>query len=63
MKAVLETQKSKYECEACGKKTVKREAVGIWKCKSCRRVFAGGSYVTVTPAGKIFINMIKQHTK
>lgn len=63
MKAVLETQKDKYVCEACGKKAIKRKAVGIWKCKSCRRIFAGGAYVTETPAGKIFINMVKQHTK
>ncbi|KAL7345405.1 ribosomal protein L43 [Encephalitozoon intestinalis] len=61
MKAVLETQRAKYSCEACGKKSVKRTAVGIWKCKSCRRIFAGGSYAPSTPAGKVFINMVKQY--
>ena len=29
------SQHSKYQCEFCGKKSVKRVAVGIWKCKAC----------------------------
>lgn len=44
------SQRAKYECTSCGKNTVKREVVGIWKCnaKNCGKVFAGGAYVPVT---------------
>ncbi|KAJ1730688.1 60S ribosomal protein L43 [Coemansia biformis] len=43
-------QHSRYECSFCGKTAVKRHAVGIWKCQSCRRVLAGGAWSVVTPA-------------
>ncbi|KAL8551146.1 hypothetical protein ACS0TY_000289 [Phlomoides rotata] len=35
---------SKYFCEFCGKYAVKRKAVGIWGCKDCGKVKAGGAY-------------------
>jgi large subunit ribosomal protein L37Ae len=38
------TQKAKYTCPACGVTAVKRQAVGIWKCKSCKKSFAGGAW-------------------
>ncbi|KAF1990986.1 60S ribosomal protein L37a [Aulographum hederae CBS 113979] len=44
------TQHAKYTCSFCGKVTVKRHSVGIWKCKACRRTMAGGAYVVSTPA-------------
>lgn len=39
------SQHAKYLCTFCGKTTVKRQAVGIWNCKSCRKTVAGGAYV------------------
>ncbi|KAG7011480.1 60S ribosomal protein L37a-2, partial [Cucurbita argyrosperma subsp. argyrosperma] len=37
------SQHSKYFCEFCGK-AIKRKAVGIWGCKDCGKVKAGGAY-------------------
>merc|ERR1712045_521596 len=39
------TQHGKYTCSFCGKESMKRKAAGIWGCKSCRKVVAGGAYV------------------
>lgn len=38
------SQHAKYTCAFCGKDTVKRQAVGIWSCKSCKKTTAGGAY-------------------
>lgn len=43
-------QHSKFFCVHCGKDSVKRECVGVWKCKSCNRVIAGGAFTLNTPA-------------
>lgn len=39
------SQHAKYSCTFCGKVTVKRQAVGIWTCKACKKTVAGGAYV------------------
>jgi len=39
------SQHARYTCTFCGKITVKREAVGIWNCRSCKKTVAGGAYV------------------
>lgn len=39
------TQHAKYTCYFCGKDTVKRQAVGVWKCSACLKVLAGGAWV------------------
>merc|ERR1711966_537228 len=49
IKKIEITQHSKYTCAFCGKDNVKRCAVGIWECGSCRKIIAGGAY-TVGPA-------------
>ena len=38
------TQHARYTCTFCGKETVKRHSVGIWKCKSCKKTVAGGAW-------------------
>lgn len=38
------TQHAKYQCTFCGKTTVKRHSTGIWNCKACKKVVAGGAY-------------------
>ncbi|CAH8826752.1 unnamed protein product [Trichobilharzia szidati] len=44
------SQHSKYNCHFCGKDSLKRKAVGIWECKACKKVLAGGAYVCSTTA-------------
>ncbi|GJQ72420.1 structural constituent of ribosome [Trypoxylus dichotomus] len=44
------TQHGKYSCSFCGKDAMKRSCVGIWSCKRCKRVVAGGAWVYSTTA-------------
>mmetsp|Transcript_26033 Transcript_26033/g.31937 ORF Transcript_26033/g.31937 Transcript_26033/m.31937 type:complete len:96 (-) Transcript_26033:155-442(-) len=44
------SQTTKYRCAFCGKDKVKRKCVGIWECKGCRKVVAGGAYSLSTSA-------------
>ena len=41
-------QHSTYRCVFCGKDSVKRTCAGIWSCRSCRKVVAGGAYTLST---------------
>ncbi|KAK4743561.1 hypothetical protein SAY87_001562 [Trapa incisa] len=54
------SQHSRYFCEFCGKYAVKRKAVGIWGCKDCGKVKAGGAYTL-----KLVLqsNMVPWHQK
>eukprot|EP00978_Attheya_sp_CCMP212_P045371 scaffold343661_cov31-Attheya_sp.AAC.1 len=44
------SQHSTFHCAFCGKDSVKRTCVGIWECKTCRKVVAGGAYTLSTPS-------------
>ncbi|KAK9693597.1 ribosomal protein L37a [Basidiobolus meristosporus CBS 931.73] len=44
------TQHAKYTCTFCGKDAVKRQSVGIWECRGCRKVMAGGAWTVSTTA-------------
>ncbi|ETV87084.1 ribosomal protein L37a [Aphanomyces astaci] len=50
VKKIEVSQHAKYNCVFCGKDSVKRESTGIWKCKSCHKVTAGGAYLLNTPS-------------
>jgi large subunit ribosomal protein L37Ae len=50
MRKIEISQHSAYKCVFCGKESVKRTCVGIWECKACRKVVAGGAYTLATPA-------------
>jgi len=41
----IEADKSKrYVCPNCHQESVKRIGTGIWRCRKCDVVFAGGAY-------------------
>lgn len=44
------TQHATYTCTFCGKDAVKRQAVGIWHCKACKKTTAGGAWTVSTTA-------------
>jgi large subunit ribosomal protein L37Ae len=48
VKKIEISQHGTYRCVFCGKDSVKRTCVGIWECKSCRKVLAGGAYTLST---------------
>ncbi|OLY83315.1 60S ribosomal protein L37a [Smittium mucronatum] len=54
------TQHATYTCSFCGKDAVKRTSVGIWKCKGCRKVMAGGAWTVSTPAASAVRSTIRR---
>lgn len=48
---IKKEKSSKYKCEMCGKISVKRYGTGIWKCRHCNTIYAGGAYSMTTSAG------------
>ncbi len=54
-------QHAPHRCPACATRaSLKRHAAGLWKCKKCDLVFAGGAYVPFTDAGKAAKRAIAQ---
>ena len=61
--AVSREKKTLYECDACGRKAVKRISTGIWKCKHCGAMFAGGAYSFKTETGRTAERVLGQMKK
>lgn len=40
-----------HTCPQCGLRRVRRESVGVWKCKKCGFTFTGGAYTPMTKLG------------
>lgn len=53
-------QHARYDCSFCGKRTVQRNAAGIWNCGSCRRTVAGGAYTVSTAAAATVRSTIRR---
>nr|ACD65183.1 putative 60S ribosomal protein RPL37A [Phoronis muelleri] len=60
IKKIEISQHSKYTCHFCGKENMKRSAVGIWQCKSCKKKVAGGAYVYSTTAAASIRSAIRR---
>ena len=45
--------KGKHKCPQCGFAKVKRESVGVWRCRKCDYTFAGGAYTPITKLGVV----------
>ena len=64
VKSIEILQRVRSICPFCGKKSIRREAAGIWKCRGCRRAIAGGAWEFVTTAAttaKTTINRLKKN--
>ena len=48
---VVTKMKAPQKCPQCSSKTVKRQSVGVWKCRKCGFTFTGGAYVSSTKIG------------
>ncbi|KAJ2510116.1 60S ribosomal protein L43, partial [Coemansia sp. RSA 2049] len=54
------TQHARYTCSFCGKESIKRTAVGIWKCKGCSKTIAGGAWTVQTNAATTTSSTIRR---
>ena len=56
-------RRSLFPCPQCGKKKVKRQGNSKWECKSCGKIFAGGTYSLSTPPGEVSARLIQEYKK
>ncbi|MCL4388260.1 MAG: 50S ribosomal protein L37ae [Candidatus Marsarchaeota archaeon] len=57
--AVRKEKSSVYRCPSCGTDSVRRKGTGIWECRHCNNVYAGGAYQFSTPAGEAARRLIE----
>jgi large subunit ribosomal protein L37Ae len=48
---VITELRKDHRCPQCGFVRVKRESVGVWKCRKCDFTFTGGAYTPITKLG------------
>lgn len=50
---VVSELKKAHKCPQCGSESVRRESVGLWRCRKCGFTFTGGAYTPVTKLGVV----------
>lgn len=60
---IVAGMKKASRCPQCGFLRVKRESVGIWKCKKCGFTFTGGAYAPITKLGVVARRLAKEELK
>lgn len=50
---VVSELKKVHKCPQCGSEMVRRQSVGVWKCRKCGFTFTGGAYTPSTKLGVI----------
>ncbi|KAK3118040.1 large subunit ribosomal protein L37A [Paratrimastix pyriformis] len=63
VKKIEVSQHARYTCRFCGKDAIKRNAVGIWGCKRCGKVMAGGAWSLSTHAAAELFSTIRRLRK
>jgi len=51
--SIITEMKQAHKCPQCGLKAVKRQSVGVWKCRKCDFTFTGGAYIPATKLGTV----------
>jgi large subunit ribosomal protein L37Ae len=49
----MEEMRKPHQCPQCGFLRVKRQSVGVWKCRKCGFTYTGGAYTPVTKLGVV----------
>ena len=57
------SQHMTYNCGFCGKTSVKRVSVGIWRCKACFKTIAGGAWAPTTNNALVAKNTLLRYKK
>ena len=50
---VISELKKVHKCPQCGSEKVRRQSVGIWRCRKCGFTFTGGAYTPSTKLGVV----------
>jgi len=50
---VISELKKVHRCPQCSSERVRRQSVGIWKCRKCGFTFTGGAYTPSTKLGDV----------
>ena len=59
----IESSRTWYECPKCHKRKVVRKGNSLWRCRSCKTMFAGGAYSLTTEVGEVAARLISEYSR